>query len=143
VAGTRRTNRGLLGLALALLGLSGSLAYVLAHDAVGSDAAALAQAPIGEDAAIRGSFAPYFPSPAALDPRWAPVEAVLANHTYVLLASDPSVVLLVTDAAPSAGNLADSIVHGTVALRMPHPDASGRTLVVLQVSGWDQPIVFG
>lgn len=125
-----------------MLASAGSLAFVLAHDAVGSDARQLAQATVGDQAMVKGTFAPYLATPAAADARWAPVHAVLANQTYVLLGTDPGLVVLVTS-EPQHADLADAIVHGAVALRMPHPDGSGRTLLVLRATQWDHPLVFG
>ncbi|HUR61534.1 MAG TPA: hypothetical protein VM286_04140 [Candidatus Thermoplasmatota archaeon] len=125
-----------------MLSLAGSLALVLSHDAVGADASELAQATVGQDASIKGGFAPYIAIPAAADARWAPVQAALSNATYVLLGTDPSLVVLATAEAPH-GDLADAIVRGPVSLRMPHPDGSGRTLLVLRATQWDHPLVFG
>ncbi|MCA1819246.1 MAG: hypothetical protein LC620_04215 [Halobacteriales archaeon] len=137
-----KTRRGLLALALAMLSLAGSLAYVLAHDAVGADPMQLADADVGQAASAKGSFAPYFVIPAAVDARWAPVHDVLSNATYVLLGTDPSLVVLVT-AEQAHGDSAGAIVRGPVALRMPHPDGSGRTLLVLRATEWTHPLVFG
>jgi hypothetical protein len=136
-----RPRRGLLASAVVLLALSGSLAFVLSHDAVG-DASALADAAVGEEASLKGSFAPYLVTPAATDPRWAPVQPALGNVTYVLLGTDPSLVVLVAAGEPHA-ELAGAIVHGPVALRMPHPDGSGRTLLVVRADAWTRPLVFG
>jgi hypothetical protein len=136
------TRRGLLASALLLLSLSGSLAFVLSHDAVGSDAAALATAPVGQEASLKGSFSPYLVTPAAADPRWAPVQAALGNVTYVLLGTDPGLVVLVTAEQPHP-DLEGAIVRGPVALRLPHPDGSGRTLLVVRALGWSRPLVFG
>lgn len=137
-----RPRRGLLASAVLLLALSGSLAFVLSHDAVGSDAAALAATPVGQQASLKGNFAPYLATPAGNDPAWAPVQAALGNATYVLLGTDPGLVVLVTGAQPHA-DLAGAIVHGPVALRLPHPDGSGRTLLVVRAEAWTHPLVFG
>jgi len=137
-----RLRRGLLAAAVLLLSSSGSLAFVLSHDAVGSDAADLAAAPVGDEAGIKGTFAPYLATPAANDARWAPLHAVLSNATYVLLGADPSIVVLVT-AEQAHPDAADAIVRGPIVLRMAHPDGSGRTLLVLRATEWTHPLVFG
>lgn len=137
-----RLRRGLLASAVVLLALSGSLAYLLSHDAVGSDPGSLAAAAVGQEADLKGNLAPYFVTPAAADPHWAPVEAVAGNATYVLLGTAPDLVVLVAAGAPH-GDLADAIVHGPVALRVPHPDGSGRTLLVVRATAWTHPLVFG
>ncbi|HEX2066393.1 MAG TPA: hypothetical protein VHI93_06220 [Candidatus Thermoplasmatota archaeon] len=137
-----RLRRGLLAAAVLLLALSGSLAFVLAHDAVGNDPGDLAFAPVGQEASLKGSFSPYLVTPAAADPRWAPVQAVAGNATYVLLGTDPGLVVLVASEAPHH-DLAGVIVRGPVALRMQHPDGSGRTLLVVEAATWARPLVFG
>lgn len=137
-----RLRRGLLASAVVLLALSGSLAFVLSHDAVGSDATALAAAGVGEEASLKGNFAPYFVTPAAADARWAPVQAAAGNVTYVLLGTDPGLVVLVAAEQPY-GELAGAIVRGPVALRVDHPDGSGRTLLVVRAAAWARPLVFG
>jgi hypothetical protein len=106
---------------------------------VGSGPEALAEAAVGQEASLKGSFAPYFVTPAAADARWAPVQAVAGNVTYVLLGTDPGLVA----AEQPHGDLAGAIVHGPVALRMAHPDGSGRTLLVVRASEWTRPLVFG
>lgn len=137
-----RLRRGLLAVAVLLLAASGGLAFLLSHDAVGSDAAALAATEVGQEASLKGSFAPYLTTPAATDARWAPVEAVAGNVTYVLLGTDPGLVVLVAAESPHR-DLAGAIVRGPVELRMPHPDGSGRTLLVVRADGWARPLVFG
>jgi hypothetical protein len=127
---------------MVMLSLAGSLAYVLAHDAVGTAAEDLATATVGQEASAKGSFAPYFVVPAAIDPRWAPIHKVLGNATYVLMGTDPSLVVLVTSPLEHS-DLAGAIARGPVALRMEHPDHSGRTLLVLRATEWTHPIVFG
>jgi hypothetical protein len=134
--------RGLLASALLILAVAGGLGYVLAHDAVGTDVAELAGAGVGRDASVKGSFAPYFLVPPAVDPHWGPIHKILGNATYVLLGTDPALVVLVT--APQAhGDLASAIVRGPVELRVPHPDGSGRTILVLRATQWTHPLVFG
>jgi hypothetical protein len=142
VGALTRLRRGLLASAVVLLALSGSLAFVLAHDAVGSGPEALVEAAVGQEASLKGSFAPYFVTLAAADARWAPVQAVAGNVTYVLLGTDPGLVVLVAAEQPH-GDLAGAIVHGPVALRMAHPDGSGRTLLVVRAAEWTRPLVFG
>jgi hypothetical protein len=137
-----RLRRGLLASAVLLLALSGCLALVLSHDAVGSDARSLAAASVGQEASLKGSFAPYLVTPAANDARWAPVAPVLGNVTYVLLGMEPSVVVLVTAEQPHP-DLAGAIVRGPIVLSLPHPDGSGRTLLVVRALEWTHPIVFG
>ena len=139
--------RGLLAAAVLMLALSGSLAFVLSHDAVGAGDE-LAAAAVGQETSLKGTFAPYFVTPAATDARWAPVHAVLGNMTYVQLDQaqtgadgHPLVVLVTSDALH--GDMAGVIVRGPVVLRMPHPDGSGRTLVVLRATAWARPLVFG
>jgi hypothetical protein len=131
---------------LAVLLLSGSagLGYVLSHDAVGADPAALAASPVGDTGVVKGSFAPYLAPPAAADARWDPVHAALGNFTYVLEGAGrgmDGVVLLVTG-AQSHVDTADAVVRGEVLLRIPHPDGSSRTLVVLRAVAWTHPLVF-
>jgi hypothetical protein len=109
---------------------------------VGSDVRDLASAPVGREASLKGSFAPYLVTPAAADARWAPVQAALGNVTYVLLGDDPGLVVLVTAEQPHP-DLAGAIVRGPVTLRLPHPDGSGRTLLVVRATEWARPLVFG
>lgn len=115
---------------------------MLAHDAVGNDPRDLAHAPVGQETSLKGSFSPYLVTPAAADARWAPVQAAAGNATYVLLGTDPGLVVLVASEAPRQ-DLAGAIVRGPVALRMPHPDGSGRTLLVVQAVEWARPLLFG
>jgi len=134
----------LLAVSLALLAASGALAYVLEHDAVGA-VADLGAATPGETVTAKGSLVPF--SPKADSAReasaWAQVERHFQNGTAAeLRTGDPGTVVLVTTPHPAAPQ-GTVVVTGTVVLRVPHPDGSGRTLLVVTATDWTRPIVFG
>jgi len=134
----------LLALALALLASSGALAYVLEHDAVGA-AADLQAAQPGQTVTAKGTLAPFAPraTSAREAAAWADVERHFANGTAVQLDNgDASTVLLVTTPHPAAPH-GEAVVTGTVVLRVPHPDGSGRTVLLVASQDLAAPILFG
>lgn len=123
-------------LGASLLAAAGVLGAILVHD--GETAAApLAAAQPGDDVALKGVPTPFHPSgPLGA---WQPLRPLLGEHTYELPAGDGAVALLTgDDAAPSEVVLAE----GTVAYVGPHPDGSGRLLVLVLVHEWREPFLF-
>jgi hypothetical protein len=128
--------------ALAVLGIvlmasAAVLGALLVHDgevAVESD---LAAATPGESVRVKGVPEAFMPAPLRA---WRPVLPLLDNFTYVLADADSGLEVLLTSsaAAPDGVVLAD----GDVDFVAPHPDGSGRLLVVVRVHGWHEPILF-
>lgn len=65
--------------------------------------------------------------------------APLANYTYVV-ATTQDAVIWVTSATPHPATAA--VIDGIVIARQPHPDHSGRWLVVVRADAWTTPILF-
>ena len=126
---------GLAVLGAALLAAATVLGALLVHDGEGREPA-LAHAAAGDAVEVKGRPEPFFPDDLA---RWAAVQPHLRAHNYLLPAEDGVVVLLASDTlAPGAVVLAE----GRVDHVGPHPDGSGRLLVLVQVREWDQPLLF-
>ncbi|MCA1819923.1 MAG: hypothetical protein LC620_07750, partial [Halobacteriales archaeon] len=73
---------------------------------------------------------------------WDDVKAALDNFTYEVDTGSPRDVVLVTSPhlGPAVGS--DVVTTGPVVLRAPHPDGSGRTLVVVLARDLESPILF-
>jgi hypothetical protein len=127
---------GLAILGAALLVAAGVLGAILVHD--GETAAApLAAAQPGDEVALKGVPTEFHPSgPLGA---WQPLRPLLGEHTYEMPAADGAVALVTSDdAAPGDVVLAE----GTVAFVGPHPDGSGRMLVLVAVHAWREPFLF-
>lgn len=122
---------------------SGALAVVLQHDAVGAAEDAQLAAP-GADLTVKGAAQPFVPRAGSAREAsgWAAVARHLDNFTSVVDTGEPGTVVLVT--TPQPGPPAGTVVvaTGPVVLRVPHPDGSGRTVVVLRAARLDSPILF-
>ena len=136
-------NRGLLALSVVLMAASGSLAYVLEHDAVG-ETPLLAVAGPGEDVTLKGTLQAFTPkaSTSREAAAWTVVASQFDNFTYALETEDTTDVVLLT--SPSAGPAPGTTVvtRASMLLRTTHPDGSGRTLVVLFAPDLESPILF-
>jgi len=123
-------------LGAALLVAAGVLGAILVHD--GETAARpLAAAQPGDDVAVKGSPTPFHPSgPLGA---WQPLLPLLGEHTYELATADGAVALLSSD-QPAPADVV--LAEGTVAFVGPHPDGSGRMLVLVAVHAWREPLLF-
>jgi len=137
----------LLALAVALLASSGALAYVLEHDAVGQGGDfALTESDGG--VTLKGTLQPFLAKAANAHEAaaWARVTRDLDNFTYTFEpagGAEADLVILVT--SPTPGPTADTVIitTATVLLQVPHPDGSGRRLVVVEAANLESPILFG
>lgn len=120
-----------------LLASSAALGLLLVHDGEVSADPDLAQAVPGEPVRLKGEPAPFVPSPGSVR-QWRPVLPLLGNHTYTLDTEGVSVLL--TSAGPVPPGVV--VAEGKVGYVGPHPDGSGRLLVLVTVDGWKQPLVF-
>lgn len=125
-------------LGISLMGLGAGLGAVLVHDGEVAARPDLANAAPGEALLVKGTPEPFAPTGASR--AWRSVLPMLGNHSYTL--DDPEagvqVLLTASDAAPDGVVLAE----GTVAYVAPHPDGSGRLLVVVDVRDWREPFLF-
>jgi hypothetical protein len=133
-------------LGVVLLASSAALGLLLVHDGEAGASPDLARAVPGEPVRIKGEPAPFVPPPGALR-QWRPVLPLLGNHTYALdaPASDggegaAGVEVLLTSPLPAPAGVV--LADGTVGYVGPHPDGSGRLLVLVQVREWQQPLLF-
>ena len=115
-----------------------ALGALLVHDgevAVESDLAAAAP---GETVRVKGS-----PEPFKLDSpvrAWRTVLPLLDNFTYSLADPESGILALLT--SPSAAPEGVVLADGRVDYVAPHPDGSGRLLVVIAVDTWEEPLLF-
>jgi hypothetical protein len=130
-----------LALSIALMASAGALAYVLEHDAVGE--ARLASAAPGDEVTAKGILKAFAPRPttAREAAQWADIARSLDNATY-LLETEGEEVVLVTTSRPTTAVGHTVVVNGPVLLRAPHPDGSGRPLLVIAQPAIQQPILF-
>lgn len=116
-----------------------ALGAVLVHD--GERAApALAQAEPGDAVLLKGAVQDFYPSRSLT--AWDPVLPILAahNHTYLLGKDGEGAVALLTSDKPAPDTVV--LTEGKVLLVLPHPDGSGRLLVVVHVEAWREPFLF-
>jgi hypothetical protein len=127
--------------ALGLLLMAGAavLGGLLVHDGEVDAAADLSSAAPGQAVSLKGEPAPFAP-PASQDHAWRSVAALLDEHTYEMDGHDGAVVALLTSHASAPPGVV--LAEGDVRYVGPHPDGSGRLLVVVAVHDWRQPIVF-
>ena len=114
------------------------LGTLLVHDgevAVESDLAAAAP---GESVRVKGSPEPF--APATPLRAWRAILPMLDNFTYALSDPDSGILALLTSAGPAPDGVV--LADGTVDYVAPHPDGSGRLLVVIGVHDWEEPILF-
>ena len=124
-------------LGIVLMASAAALGALLVHAGEVAGESDRAAAAPGEAVRLKGAPEPFTPAPLR---SWRAVLPMLDNFTYVLSDADAGLEVLLTStaAAPDGVVLADGEV-GSVA---PHPDGSGRLLVVVRVHGWHEPILF-
>lgn len=125
-----------------MLASSAVLGALLHHDgALVPGASALVDSKPGDDVRFKGAVEPFLTPP---ESRLTPaLSALLSDYTYILHdeAEEEGLLVLVTDGEPHIGVDA-AVVSGEVLHRGPHPDRSGRTLVIVEASDWTTPILF-
>lgn len=121
-----------------LLAAASVLGAILVHDGE-STATPLASVAPGDAVQLKGALTPFYPSRSLA--AWDPVLPILAahNHTYLWEDADGAVALL-TSATPAPDDIV--LTEGTALLVLPHPDGSGRLLVVVHVEAWREPLLF-
>ena len=117
-----------------------ALGAVLVHDGeVASDETVdLAEAAPGDRVSLKGTPEPFTPFGATR--AWRSIIPVLANHTYTLDDPDSGLVAMLTSERPAPEGVV--LAEGDVGYVAPHPDGSGRLLVVIVVQEWREPILF-
>jgi hypothetical protein len=128
--------------ALAVLGLllmasAAGLGAVLVHDGEVAPGRDLAAAAPGQDVSVKGTPAHFEPTGSRA---WRTILPALGNHTYTMDDPENGVVALLTGDEPAPEGVV--LAEGTVALAAPHPDGSGRLLVVIAVHDWVEPLLF-
>ena len=114
------------------------LGGLLVHDGEVADGADLAHADPGEELSVKGTPEPF--QPTAASRAWRAILPSLDNHTYTMDDPQAGVVLLLTSPAPAPEGVV--LAEGKVRQVAPHPDGSGRLVVVLGVHEWREPILF-
>ncbi|MHB1260432.1 MAG: hypothetical protein ACYC2H_01815 [Thermoplasmatota archaeon] len=114
------------------------LGALLVHDGEVTAEADLANASPGESVRVKGSPEPFVPGTPLR--AWRTVMPLLDNFTYALSDGESGLVALLT--SPQAAPDGVVLAEGTVGYVAPHPDGSGRLLVVVTVSSWQEPILF-
>lgn len=127
-------------LGIALLAGAAVLGGLLVHDGEVAAPTDLARAEPGQSVELKGQPEAFAPSSPSIARAWRGVLPLLDNHTYTLSDPDAGVVAVLTSAhaAPDGVVLAE----GQVRYVGPHPDGSGRLLVVVGVHDWRSPLVF-
>ncbi|MEA3166411.1 MAG: hypothetical protein QOJ26_1283 [Thermoplasmata archaeon] len=125
-------------LGIALMASAAALGGLLVHDGEVAPDADLSSAEPGEGISLKGTPEPFAAD--GLTRAWRSILPVLANHTYTLEDPESAVVAMLTSPheAPDGVVLAE----GKVSYVAPHPDGSGRLLVVVEVRDWREPILF-
>jgi hypothetical protein len=128
--------------ALAVLGIvlmasAAVLGALLVHDGEVAAESDLAAAAPGEAVRVKGAPEPFTPAPLRA---WRAVLPLLDNFTYVLSDADSGLQVLLTSAAAAPDGVV--LADGEVGYAAPHPDGSGRLLVVVRVHAWEEPILF-
>lgn len=128
----------LAALGIALMASAAVLGALLVHDGEVAAESDLATAAPGEAVRVKGSPEPF--TPVGPLRAWRTVLPMLDNFTYALTDPESGIEALLTSptAAPEGVVLAD----GTVGYVAPHPDGSGRLLVIIDVRAWEEPILF-
>lgn len=138
--GLKVRSQGLALTGAGLLAIAGALGALLVHDGE-SATASLTSVEQGDPVTLKGAPQPFYPSGSLA--AWAPFlpELQAHNHTYLLEGGDgEGTVALLTASEPAPQDVVLS--EGTVTMLGPHPDGSGRLLVVVHVVDWRQPILF-
>lgn len=126
-------------LGVAMMACAGVLGGLLVHDGeVAGAAPDLATAVPGEELSLKGTPEPFAASFASR--AWRSVMPTLQNHTYSLDDPHSGAVALLTSAAEAPEGVV--LAEGTVTYVAPHPDGTGRLLVVVAVDEWREPILF-
>lgn len=125
-------------LGILLMAGAAVLGAILVHDGEVAPAADLAAAAPGEAVSVKGT--PVHFEPSGSSRAWRAILPALGNHTYTLEDPERGLVALLTgeETAPDGVVLAE----GTVRFAAPHPDGSGRLLVVVAVTDWVEPLLF-
>lgn len=124
-------------LGILLMAGAAVLGALLVHDGEIAAESDLATAAPGESVRVKGAPEPFTPAPLR---SWRTVLPLLDNHTYVLSDADAGLEVLLTSPAPAPEGVV--LADGEVDAVAPHPDGSGRLLVVVHVHGWHEPILF-
>ena len=125
-------------LGILLMASAGALGAVLVHDGEVAVREDLASAMPGETVSLKGTPEPYTPLGATR--AWRTVLPVLGNFTYTMDDPEAGVVAMLTSAAPAPDGVV--LAEGDVGYVAPHPDGSGRLLVVIVVDEWREPLLF-
>ena len=127
-------------LGILLMASAAALGAVLVHDGevAGDHAVDLATAAPGESVSLKGTPEPFAPFGATR--AWRSIIPVLANHTYTLDDPEAGVVAMLTSEIPAPDGVV--LAEGDVGYVAPHPDGSGRLLVVIVVTEWREPLLF-
>ena len=124
-------------LGIVLMASAAVLGALLVHDGEVAAESDLAAAAPGEEVRVKGAPEPFAPSPLR---SWRTVLPMLDNFTYVLSDADAGLEVLLTSSASAPDGVV--LANGEVGLVAPHPDGSGRLLVVVRVDAWQEPILF-
>ena len=115
------------------------LGALLVHDGeVAAETNDLAAAAPGETVRVKGTPEAFTPGTPLRN--WRTVLPMLDNFTYALSDPESGTLALLTSPAPAPEGVV--LADGTVGYVAPHPDGSGRLLVVIDVQDWQEPILF-
>lgn len=128
----------LAALGIALMASAAALGALLVHDGEVAVETDLASAAPGESVRVKGSPEPFVPGTPLR--AWRTVMPLLDNFTYAMGDEESGVVALLT--SPRSAPEGVVLAEGRVDYVAPHPDGSGRLLVVVTVSSWQEPILF-
>ena len=128
----------LAALGIALMASAAALGALLVHDGEVAPEAGLAEAAPGESVRLKGSPVPFAPEGPLR--AWRTVLPLLDNFTYALSDPESGIEALLTSPGPAPDGVV--VAEGTVGHVAPHPDGSGRLLVVVEVREWSEPILF-
>ncbi|HUR24825.1 MAG TPA: hypothetical protein VM327_02290 [Candidatus Thermoplasmatota archaeon] len=128
----------LAALGIALMASAATLGALLVHDGEVATETDLAGAAPGEPVRIKGNPEPFTPGTPLRS--WRMVLPMLDNFTYTLSDPESGILALLTSPAPAPDGVV--LADGTVGYVAPHPDGSGRLLVVIDVRDWHEPILF-
>ena len=128
----------LAALGIALMASAAALGALLVHDGEVPQDSDLAAATPGEAVRVKGSPEPFTPGMPLR--AWRGVLPMLDNFTYTMADPESGILALLTSASPAPEGVV--LAEGTVDHVAPHPDGSGRLLVVIGVHDWEEPILF-